>query len=402
MTDSHNPTHDLNHNPTHGSSNDAGFDLAQVDRLLTTTRSVRKRLDFDRPVDDQVLFDCIDLAEQAPSGGNDASRRWIVVRDERTKQKLGEIYARNGEFMTRVADRLDGTGHGKEKVFSSSAYLVENFAKAPVLVIAAIWGIHDNSGRPGLFDSVIQSAWSFNLALRSRGLGSTWTTLLNASVDELADILAIPDGVTTIVTFPIAYTKGTEFKPAPRRPAEQITYFDRWGFTRARASEDGGTTFADGQGVVAEVDIEAAPRKVWPFVSDIEFPVGVSDELQGVEWDSDQRGLGATFTGHNKLGDMEWSLQCHVTDFEEGRVFEWSTADPDSPGARWRLEIMDQGVGSRLRFSVEIGTENNLTVGFAEASDNPVAVINGRRKQMRTNMQATCDAIKAAVEAASS
>ena len=86
MTDSqsHNPTHDLNDSPSNGLSNsfsnDAGFDLAQVDRLLTTTRSVRKRLDFDRPVDDQVLFDCIDLAEQAPSGGNDASRRWIVVR----------------------------------------------------------------------------------------------------------------------------------------------------------------------------------------------------------------------------------------------------------------------------------------------------------------------------------
>ena len=379
--------------------NDAGFDLDQVDRLLTTTRSVRKRLDFDRPVEDQVLFDCIDLAEQAPSGGNDASRRWIVVRDEATKQKLGEIYARNGEFMTRVSDRLEGTGHGKEKVFNSSAYLVENFAKAPVLVIAAIWGIHDNSGRPGLFDSVIQSAWSFNLALRSRGLGSTWTTLLNASVEELAGILAIPDGVTTIVTFPVAYTKGTEFKPAPRRPAQQITYFDRWGFTRERASADGGTVFEDGQGVVAEVDIEASPRKVWPFVSDITFPVGISAELQGAAWDSDARELGATFTGHNKLGDMEWSLENHVTAYEEGRVFEWSTVDPNSPGGRWRFEIMDQGVGSRLRFSMEIGTENNLLVGFAAESDNPVSVLNGRRKQIRANMQATCEAIKAAVEA---
>ncbi|MEM9519211.1 MAG: nitroreductase family protein [Actinomycetota bacterium] len=381
-------------------TNDAGFDLDQIDRLLTTTRAVRKRLDFDRPVEDQVLFDCIDLAEQAPSGGNDASRRWIVVRDEATKRKLGEIYARNGEFMTQVSERLEGTGHGKEKVFNSSAYLVENFAKAPVLVIAAIWGIHDNSGRPGLFDSVIQSAWSFNLALRSRGLGSTWTTLLNASVDELAGILAIPDGITTIVTFPVAYTKGTEFTPAPRRPAEQITYFDRWGFTRAQASADGGTTFEDGQGVVAEVDIEASPRKVWPFISDITFPVGVSDELQGAEWDGDDRSVGATFTGHNKLGDMEWSLQNHVTAIEDGRVFEWATVDPNSPGGLWRFEIMDQGVGSRLRFSMRIGTDNNLLVGFAAESDNPVAVINGRRKQIRSNMQATCDAIKAAVEAA--
>lgn len=385
---------------TSDNRNDAGFDLDQVDRLLTTTRSVRKRLDFDRDVPDRVIFDCIDLAEQAPSGGNDASRRWIVIKDEATKRKLGEIYARNGEFMINVADRLEGSGHGKEKVFSSSAYLVENFAKAPALVIAAIWGIHDNSGRPGLFDSVIQSAWSFNLALRSRGLGSTWTTLLNASVDELAGILGIPDGITTIVTFPVAYTKGTEFKPAARRQAEQITYFDRWGFTKARASEDGGVNFEDGLGVVAEVDIEATPRKVWPFISDIEFPVDASEELQGAAWNGEARGLGATFTGHNKLGDMEWSIENHVTDYVEGRVFEWGTVDPASPGGRWRFEIMDQGVGSRLRFSMEIGTENNLTIGFAEASEDPVAVINGRRKQIRSNMQRTCDAIKAAVEAA--
>ena len=131
-------------------------------------------------------------------------------------------------------------------------------------MIAAIWGEHDNSGRPGLFDSVIQSAWSFNLALRARGLGSAWTTLLNASVDELAGILGIPDGVTTIVTFPVAYTKGTDFKPVARRPAEQLTYFDRWGYTRARASADGGHHFEDGPGVVAEIDIEASPKKVWP------------------------------------------------------------------------------------------------------------------------------------------
>ena len=297
-----------------------------------------------------------------------------MIKDEATKRKLGEIYARNGEFMINVADRLEGGGHGKKVFGSKTAYLVENFAKAPALVIAAIWGIHDNSGRPGLFDSVIQSAWSFNLTLVKRGLGSTWTTLLNASVDELAGILGIPDGITTIVTFPVAYAKGTEFKPAVRRQAEQITYFDRWGFT-ARASEDRGVNFEDGLGVVAEVDIESDPSEGLAFISDIEFPVDASEELQGAAWNGEARGLGATFTGHNKLGDMEWSIENHVTDYVEGRVFEWGTVDPASPGGRWRFEIMDQGVGSRLRFSMEIGTENNLTIGFAEASENPVAVI---------------------------
>ncbi len=376
---------------------DPPFDLEQTDRLLSTTRAVRRRLDFDRDVPDQVIFDCIDLAEQAPTGGNDASRRWIVVREEHTKQRLGEIYARNGSFMTQVADRLDGTGHAKEEVFESSAYLVENFAKAPVLVIAAIWGIHDNSGRPGLFDSVIQAGWSFNLALRARGLGSTWTTLLNSSVDELADILAIPEGVTTIVTFPVAYTKGTDFNPAERRPAEQITYFDRWGFTRAQASTDGGTHLTDGQGVVAEVDIDAPPAKVWPVVSDITFPATAGTELVGADWQGEP-GLGAVFTGHNKLGDMEWSLDNHVTAWEEGRVFEWSTIDPENPGGRWRFDILDQGTGSRLRFSMEIGSTNNLTVDMAAKSDTPAKVINSRRKMLRANMQRTVEAIKAAVD----
>lgn len=379
--------------------NDTPFDVEAVDHLLRTTRSVRKRLDFDRDVADQLLFDCIDVAEQAPSGGNDASRRWIVVRDQQTKDRLGEIYRRNGAFMINVADRLDGSGHGKEQVFNSSAYLVEHFAEAPVLVIAAIWGVHDDSGRPGLFDSVIQSAWSFNLALRARGLGTAWTTLLNASVEELADILAIPEGVTTIVTFPVAYTKGTDFRSVARRPAEEITYFDRWGFTRARASSDGGTHLTDGQGVVAEVDIEAPPKAVWPTVSDINAPASAGTELQRAEWVSDERGLGAVFVGHNKLGDMEWSLENHVTAYEEGRVFEWSTVDPANPGGRWRFEIMDQGVGSRLRFSMEIGMTNNLTVPMANEATDPVSVINGRRKGIRQNMQRTVESIKQTVEA---
>ena len=96
----------------------------------------------------------------------------------------------------------------------------------------------------------------------------------NASVDELAGILGIPDGITTIVTFPVAYTKGTEFKPAVRRRAEQISYFDRWGFTKSRVSTDGGTAFDDGLAVVAEVDIDASPRRVWPSNTDITRPVG--------------------------------------------------------------------------------------------------------------------------------
>ena len=377
------------------------FDVVEADRLLMTTRAVRRRLDFDREVTDQVLLDCIDVAEQAPSGGNDASRRWIVVRDPELKQRLGEIYRRNGEFMVNVADRLEGSEHAKEKVFSSSAYLVENFARAPVLVVAAIWGEHDNSGRPGLFDSVIQSAWSFNLALRARGLGSTWTTLLNADVDGLAAELGIPEGVTTIVTFPVAYTKGTDFSPVARRPASEITYFDQWGFTRSRPSTDGSARVADGPGVVVEIDIEARPKAVWPLVTDIELPARYSTEFQGADWhESTKPGPGGIFTGRNARGDRAWEVECHVTDWIDGRTFEWSTTDPAEPGAVWRFDLSEIGFRTRLRFSMTIGQTNNLTaVNALKDPDQEESVLNARRAILKANMQATVEGVKAEAEA---
>ncbi len=377
------------------------FDVAEADRLLTTTRAVRRRLDFDREVTDQVLLDCIDVAEQAPSGGNDASRRWIVVRDPELRERLGEIYARNGDFMRQVADRLDGTNHDKEQVFSSSAYLVENFAKAPVLVIAAIWGEHDNSGRPGLFDSVIQSAWSFNLALRARGLGSTWTTILNADVEALAAELGIPDGVTTIVTFPVAHTIGTDFSPVSRRPATEITYFDQWGFTRGRASADGTARVADGQGVVVEVDIDARPKAVWPAVTDIELPARFSSEFVGAEWQTDP-GPGGRFVGRNQRGERSWEVECHVTEWDEHRAFEWSTTDPANPGAVWRFDLSEIGLRTRLRFSMRIGEQNNLTSTMArEDPTQEETVVNARRSALKANMQATVEGLRDVVVGAS-
>jgi len=343
------------------------FDTAETDRLLSTTRSVRKRLDFDRPVPDHIIFECIDLAEQAPSGGNDASRRWIVVKDPTTKARLGDIYRRSGSFMTDVADRLDGTGHSKEQVFSSSAYLVDNFAKAPALVIAAIWGIHDDSGRPGLFDSVLQAAWSFNLALRARGLGTTWTTMLNANVDDLAGILEIPEGVTTVVTFPVAYTIGTDFRPAARRSASEITYFERWGYTRERPSADGDTHLADGQGVVAEVDIAASPRKVWPAIS-----------------------------------ALEPAIRNSASEIFQGRMLEWNDPAAVDPSTTWRIEILDQGVGSRVRFTAQLdpaGRVLNQSVVNEPAAETEI--INNVRSTIKAEMHEVLSELRHHVESRS-
>ena len=380
---------------------ESGFDLNQTDRLLTTTRAVRKRLDLEREVSDDVIFTCIDLAEQAPTGGNDASRRWLVIRDQDLKNRLGELYAEVGTLFVNARGRLDGTGHPKEQVVSSSAYLVENFAKVPVLVMCAIWGIHDNSGRPGLFDSAIPSAWSFNLALRSRGLGTAYATMLNDKADEVSELLGIPKGVTTLVCFPVAHTIGHDFSPAPRRPAAQITYFDQWGFTRELASADGSARIQDGPGVVAEIDTDARPRQVWEVISDINMPAKFSDEFAGAEWLSDDEiAAGAIFRGRSATSDgREWETNCIVTEWVERETFEWRTTDPENPGAIWRFDLAEQGAGSRLRFSMVIGKENNSTAPRAMADPSlENQILFERRLIHKANMQRVLEGVKALVD----
>jgi len=380
---------------------ESGFDLNQTDRLLTTTRAVRKRLDLEREVSDDVIFTCIDLAEQAPTGGNDASRRWLVIRDQDLKNQLGELYAEVGTLFVNARGRLDGTGHPKEQVVSSSAYLVENFAKVPVLVMCAIWGIHDNSGRPGLFDSAIPSAWSFNLALRSRGLGTAYATMLNNKTDEVSELLGIPKGVTTLVCFPVAHTIGHDFSPAPRRPAAQITYFDQWGFTRELASADGSARIQDGPGVVAEIDTDARPRQVWEVISDINMPAKFSDEFAGADWLSDDEiAAGAIFCGRSATSDgREWETNCIVTEWVERETFEWRTTDPENPGAIWRFDLAEQGAGSRLRFSMVIGKENNSTAPRAMADPSlENQILFERRLIHKANMQRVLEGVKALVD----
>ncbi len=164
-----------------------------VDEVLATTRAVRRRLDLERPVDNELLLDCIDLAEQAPTGGNLSSRRWIIVRDQAVKDQLGALYRDTAlPFMSAAAERLRGTGDPQERVMASATFLAEHLSEVPAIVIPTIIGRHDGSGRPGLFDSVIQAAWSFCLALRARGLGTTWMTAALQDTARVKQILAIP------------------------------------------------------------------------------------------------------------------------------------------------------------------------------------------------------------------
>ena len=229
-----------------------------VDHALTTTRAVRMRLDLERPVSDQVLLDCIDVAEQAPTGGNLGSRRWMIIRDQETKDRLADLYfSAGGSWVIETAERLEGTDHPNARMMQGAKRLAESISSMPALVIPTIIGRHDNSGRPGLFDSVIQSAWSFMVALRSRGLGSVWTTMYMGEAGAVAELLELPDDVTQICLFPVAYTKGVEFSPSTRRhPARDIAYFDRFGQTRPSPDDPSVVE------VVVEADVKVKPEVV--------------------------------------------------------------------------------------------------------------------------------------------
>jgi nitroreductase len=376
------------------------IDVTAVDEVLTTTRAVRRRLDLERPVDNQLLLDCIDLAEQAPTGGNLGSRRWIIVRDQGVKDQLGELYRQTAlRWMSGAADRLAGTGHPQEKVMASSAYLAEHLADVPAIVIPTIIGRHDGSGRPGLFDSVIQAAWSFCLALRARGLGTTWVTAALQDEARVKQILGIPEHLTEIVLFPVAWTKGTDFRRAPRHPARAITYFDRFGTTFERGPGDE-LRFDDGPGAVAEADVDAAASVVWALVTDLDLPARFSTEFLGAEWEGDRRGAGATFTGRNHHPAVgEWTIRCFVDAWEEDRAFGWTTSDPDQPGARWRFDLEPLPGGTRLRFRYVIGPGPSGTTAAIGANPGKEArVLRRRLDEVRANMQRTVDGIKQLAE----
>jgi len=378
------------------------FDLEQTDQLLSTTRAVRRRLDLDRNVPDDLLLRCIELAEQAPTGGDISSRRWLVVRDPEIKKKLADLYwEAGGNRIVERAERHRGTGHPKQGVLDSAAHLAENLERVPVLVLATVWGVHDGSGRPGLFDSVIQAAWSFCLALRSRGLGSAWTTLHLGKAKECAEILGIPDDVTQVVLLPVAWTIGTEFKPASRRPASEIVWFDRWGYTKENLG-DSESLIAALPGVTVEVDIAASPERVWDLVSDINISARFSNEFQGAEWvDSDGPQEGASFIGHNKRTDVnrEWDTTSWVVACDPPLVFAWNVNDRDEPSAQWRFELEKIPGGTRLRQRLVIGPSLSAT-GHA-MKDNPdqaEQILASRQEQHRGNMALNLNGIKETAE----
>jgi nitroreductase len=214
------------------------MDVTVTDHLLATTRAVRKRLDLDRPVEPELILECLRLAVQAPTGSNSQGWRWIVVSDPEKKRALKELYGgMGGDYLKAAA--ASAMDPQTKRVYESAVYLLDILDRVPVHVIPCVEGrvAGDNTlGAASLYGSILPAVWSFMLAARSRGLGTVWTTLHLAREQEAAELLGIPEGFTQVALIPVAHTTGGDFKPAARPPVEEITYWDAWGATVDPAS----------------------------------------------------------------------------------------------------------------------------------------------------------------------
>jgi nitroreductase len=213
---------------------DTGFDRASIDHLLSTTRAVRKQLDLDRPVPREVIEECLQLALYAPNATNAQAWRWLVVTDPTLREQVGAVYR---DLLLPISTQLrderlergdaDGLRHS-----SSVLYLAEHLGEVPVLVVPCVEGRFDPGANlaeiTAFFGSIYPAVWSFQLALRSRGLGSVFTNAHLLREQEIAGILGIPTGFTQTCLIPVAYTKRSDFSPPPRRPLADVVRWNRW------------------------------------------------------------------------------------------------------------------------------------------------------------------------------
>jgi len=205
------------------------IDLASVDEVLGTTRSVRRRLDFDRPVAPEVIEECVALAAQAPTGMNREAWRFLVITDAAKKQGVADLYRR---AMDRYASLRPSPLSPAQRALSDRLHEI------PALILVCSEGRPESGNHAAevaFYGSVLPAAWSLMLALRSRGLGSTWTTLLLVHERETADLLDIPDDVTQTILLPVAYTRDAVLRRANRKGPEQVMYWNTWGAAREPA-----------------------------------------------------------------------------------------------------------------------------------------------------------------------
>lgn len=208
------------------------FDLSVTDKLLATTRAVRKRLDLTREVPRELINECLELAVQAPTGSNSQTWRWLVVEDAKQRAALADLYRKGAAGYLTDASAQSGADDQTKRVFSSAVYLMEHLHEVPIHLIPCVQGKPADpiplAMASGMYGSIYPAIWSFQLAARARGLGTALTTLHLIHQAEAADILGLPDDVLQVALLPVAYTLGTDFKRAKRPPVAEITHWDKW------------------------------------------------------------------------------------------------------------------------------------------------------------------------------
>jgi nitroreductase len=214
------------------------IDRAAADKLLTTTRSVRKRLDLTRPVPLELIDECIEVAMQAPTGTNAQNWAFVVVTDPVKKAAIADFYRQGmavmeGSGYPPPLPEGDAREHVMPKVMDSASYLSEVLDQVPVFVIPCVQGRMEKVpmivAQASTYGSILPAAWSFMLAARARGLGTAWTTIHLFFHDQVSELLGIPDEWTQTALFPVAYYTGDDFKPAHRLPADSMIHRDSWG-----------------------------------------------------------------------------------------------------------------------------------------------------------------------------
>jgi nitroreductase len=216
------------------------MDVAALDHFLTTTRSVRKRLDLHRSVPLRLIEECIEIAFQAPSGSNAQGWHFVVVTDPAKRAGIAQLYKQafdayesRSEWPRYASD--DPRGQQMPRVIDSARYLADHLHEVPVFVIPCIQGRVEKARvveQASVYGSILPAAWSFMLALRARGLGTAWTTLHLVHEAQVAKLLDIPDAVTQAALFPVAYFTGQSFRRAERIPAAKRTHWNTWGVER--------------------------------------------------------------------------------------------------------------------------------------------------------------------------
>ncbi len=222
------------------------LDLASVDHVLTTTRSVRQRLDFERPVPLEMIEEALQIALQAPTGANTQTWRFMIITDDQDKARIADYYrqaagayvegktglSKTGVTMMREYDTEDLRQQQRQALMKSGGYLMQHMERVPVMIIPCIEGRFEHDDvftQASMWGSILPATWSLMLALRSRRLASAWTTLHLQYEREISEMLGIPANYTQAALLPVAWLTGGDLKPAKRLPVEEVTYWGHWG-----------------------------------------------------------------------------------------------------------------------------------------------------------------------------